>query len=386
MTSVRLPDGRIWTAGYYLDFGGPSPLAWLLGDLKMTSILAGHFLNGTNLVGIIDAGTQEQEGVKTDGTLWVSEHPAWIEQLATGEWNVTPGDLVRFGSESNWSSLAWNGLSILLVKDDGTLWRWGVTNWDFKQHKWPGMRAFTPYRLGTESNWAGVFELGDEPCLRKTDGSVWIPADYTPWYGNQKQTLELEPGFSVQRATGLEHGHWRSTTIVWNGRGYQLGVGDDGTFRIWADQELNYKTSYEWRTTDMQFGKDTNWLAVAGGYVMGDENIVTLKNDGTLWLWPFHHDYRAGWDPASDERELLDTRPLQLGTHSDWIAIVTTVGGITSLAADGTLWYWPLERPSFVYQIYNSGNGANSHFEPLLDISRKPQLLGNVFSAAASRR
>jgi ABC-type transport system involved in multi-copper enzyme maturation permease subunit len=386
-STVRLPDGRLWTDDYTFNYAfntsPPNPLAWVLGNIKLMPLNGGHFLEGSNWVSVTHAAQQEQAGIRADGTLWVSENPARRERLANGGWKMTKaGDLVRFGSEANWSSLAWNGLSLLLVKSDGTLWRWGVTNWNYNEHsEWPGLRAFKPLQLGTESNWAEVFLVGYEPCLRKTDGSVWTPLNYynwNPWNGHQKQTLDLEPGFSVERASLLEHGKWRSTTSIWGGSSYQLGVSADGTFRIWAERLNTQSHSYEWTAVDLQFGKDTNWLAVAAS----NEKFVTLKNDGTLWLWNFHHDNWRGVDANRDEHEMLDLKPVRLGTHSDWIAIAGTDGGIISLATDGSFWYWPQERPSYFEQIYSNGNGDNSHFEPLLDMSRKPQLLGNVFGKA----
>ena len=382
ISTMRLPDGRIWVDDYTINYtGAPNPVAVLLGDIALMPLASGHFLEGSNWVSVTHAAQLELVGVKTDGTLWVSEKPAHRERLANGGWMTTkPGGLVRFGSETNWSSLARNGLPILLVKSDGTLWQWGVTNWNYsKTNEWPGFRAFTPYRLGTESNWAEVFLFGYEPCLRKTDGSVWTSLNYyhwNSWNDYQKQTLELEPGFSVGCAMLLEHGKWRSTTSTRSGLSYQLGVRSDGTFRIWADQRLNSQSHYyEWTAVDLQFGKDTNWLAGAGSH----EKAITLKNDGTLWLWNFHHDDWRGVYANRDEREMLDVKPVRLGTHADWIAIAGIDGGIISLAADGSFWYWPLERPSYFYQFYSDGNGDNSHFEPLLDISRKPQFLGNIF-------
>jgi ABC-type transport system involved in multi-copper enzyme maturation permease subunit len=380
-STLRLPDGRMWTDDYTFtyafDASPPDPLAWLLGNIGTTPLAGGHFLDGSNWVCVVRGGWLEHVGIKVDGTLWVSESPARRERLANGGVKMTKaGDLVHFGSETNWSSIAWGGLTMLLVKNDGTLWRWGVTNWDNKL-QWPGFRTFTPYRLGTESNWAEVFLLGYELCLRKTDGTVWTPLDrWTPWHGNQTQTLDLEPGFSVERTPVLEHRNWRGTTSIWGGLSYQLGVSADGTFRIWADQRLNNQShSYEWTAVDLQFGRDTNWMAVAAS----GKQFVTLKNDGTLWLWNFHHDDWRGVDADRDKGEMLDLKPIRLGTHSDWIAIADTDGAIISLAADGGLWLWPLGRPSEFEHFYDYGDGDNSHFEPLLDMSRKPQLLGNVF-------
>ncbi len=170
-STVRLPDGRIWTDDYTYAFenSAPNSLAWFLGDTTLMPLAGGHFLEGSNWVSVTHAAQQEQAGIKADGTLWVSEKPARRERLATGGWKMTKaGDLVRFGSETNWGSLAWNGLSLLLVRSDGTLWRWGVTNWNYNRtNEWPGLRAFKPLQLGTESNWAEVFLLGYEPVSAK---------------------------------------------------------------------------------------------------------------------------------------------------------------------------------------------------------------------------
>ena len=179
--SVRLPDGRIWTTDDASISSTPSPLAWVLGDIRLNAQAGGHFLDGSNWISVDGFPWRGQVGIKTDGTVWVSKSPGRYERLATGGWKVTKaGDLVRFGYETNWCSLAPNGSSMLLVKNDGTLWRWGVTDWNYKLLEWPGFRALTPQRLGVESNWVDVVFFGDGPlCLRKTDGSVW-----TTWINN----------------------------------------------------------------------------------------------------------------------------------------------------------------------------------------------------------
>jgi hypothetical protein len=128
----------------------------------------------------------------------------------------------------------------------------------------------------------------------------------------------------------------------------------------------------------LQFGNDTNWLGVAGR----GQKIVTLKNDGSMWVWDFYHDNRFGWDTERDERKMMGVKPVRLGTHADWIAITSADGGIISLAADGSLWYWPLEGGTYMSEtglVRLFQDNDNNSFEPLLDISRKPQFLGNVF-------
>jgi hypothetical protein len=379
--SVRLPDGKIWTDNYELNTRALNTLALVLGNIRLTSLDVGHFYDGSNWVNVIGSPWRELVGLKSDGTLWVSEKPAHRERLAGGDWKMSKaGNLVQFGSETNWNSVVQHGLSMLLVKNDGTLWHWGIrTNWNGKT-EWPGLQLFTPRRLGTGSNWAEVFLADNQTCIRQIDGSVW-----KTWVDRQssQQTKELEPGFSIQRMENIEYGKWRSTTAIWSGLSYRLGIRDDGTFRIRADQKLNQQShSFEWTAVDLQFGKSTNWLAVAGR----GEKIVTLNDDGTLWLWNFYHNNWRGWDTERDEQAMLGTIPVRLGTHADWIAIASAEGGIISLAADGSLWYWPLESASHFASDFGNGvfwdNRSNTYLEPLLDISRKPQPLGNIFGKA----
>ncbi|MGA2871535.1 MAG: hypothetical protein ABSF34_20525, partial [Verrucomicrobiota bacterium] len=60
--------------------------------------------------------------------------------------------------------------------------------------------------------------------------------------------------------------------------------------------------------------------------------------------------------------------PTRLGIHDDWIAITGADNGIISLAADGSLWFWP-DQTSYKYG-----------YQPtLLRLSKQPQFLGNVF-------
>ncbi len=390
--SVRLSDGRIWADDNpYFNFLA-NPLAFYFGNVRLVNQDGGRYYAGADWVKMISTFRNESVGLKTDGSLWVSETPARYE-LASGEWKVFPaGKLVRLGGDAQWSSVIPNNLGMLLVKNDGTLWHWGVrTSWNWKD-QWPGFRTFTPQRLGTESNWAEVYSSGYYPVIRRTDGSLWTTAINKP---SSQPTNEIAPGFVLQRAAYLEAGQWRSTTKYGHGLICELGIRADGTFRIRADHSLTRAfdnqpeySYYDWTAVDLQFGHETNWLAVAGA----GQKFVTLKDDGTLWLWNFYHDDRFGRNLERDERAMLAVKPVRLGIHSDWLAIAGVEGGIVSLAADGSLWYWPLASTGeFVASFSQSGFWRNGDYngeiamEPLLDFSRKPQSLGNLFRPANSR-
>jgi hypothetical protein len=375
--AVHLPDGKIWMASYLPV--AASPLNLMLGNFKM-ALDSGEYAPGTNWSSF-ERGYWLTVGLKNDGTLWASTNLPPDIQPPTDRWKVSEvpiNSLVQFGSETNWTSFVPSGGSLLLVKNDGTLWRMNVLHFD-SQHK-PQPLEFTPHRLGSESNWAGVFQNGHHVWFRKTDGSAWIIEDN--WSTNAAH-IEIEPGLVVHAVPAFDQNKMRSTTVISHGLPFGVGIRSDGTFRIWADEQLRREGkrnfgNYEWLPADLQIGADTNWLAVAGG----GAKAITLKNDGTLWVWDYDPDQIRGWEQNPYEREVLDTVPVRLGTHSDWIAISGGNDGVTALAADGSLWYWPLVDAShFADMARASSIFGEISGTPVLDISRKPQFLGNVFDA-----
>jgi alpha-tubulin suppressor-like RCC1 family protein len=209
--------------------------------------------------------------------------------------------------------------------------------------------------------------------FRKTDESFWTWANN--WNTNDHSVLNVAPGVTLVNVNAQDQQGYRNVAQFDHGLGFKVGIRTDGTFRIWAEQRLDKERQrnsfYEWFSTDKQIGDQTNWVAVASD----GHKIVTLKDDGSLWLWNFSYDYRRGWGLSFFENDILSMRPVRLGTHSDWIAVSGGQGNVCALAADGSLWYWPLERSEDFYNNYN-----NSWSLPLLDISHKPQFLANVFS------
>jgi hypothetical protein len=373
MVAVRFSDGKIWTASPTNNADGAGPITIWLSDFR-TGLKAGQLLAGSNWVSACRVAGAAV-ALKADGTLWLSQQVA--QRDFRGRWELPlpqPFPLVQFGTETNWSSEAPLGYSVLLVKKDGTLWRWGPSDFDFRRNQWPGLQAFTPRRLGTDSDWAAVQFDNYQRSLRKMDGSVW---DFT-WsapYG--LKTIELEPGFWVFSMPEDKAADFLTTATLRSGSGleFRVGVPRDGTFRIWAEEYWltnNSSRATAWKRIDERIGAGTNWLAVAGY----GNNIVTLKTDGTLWRWNVRQDYfdRSLHPPGYYERKVLDTVPSPLGTHSDWVAVTSYGDEVISLAKDGSLWYWPLD-PVGSDDFYGFGSGS------LLDRSHKPQLLGNVFTA-----
>jgi ABC-type transport system involved in multi-copper enzyme maturation permease subunit len=349
---VRLPDGRVWfdcLDDSYNDYGGPVRWRFLWRTLAhplRESAGPRQFVAGSNWVAatterlffgwnvkgkqFFASDFMETVGIQPDGTLWLSEKP---EQ---NKW--TAGTLQQYGSETNWRQLAQSRTSIVLLKSDGTLWRWGsVTN---ELHQWPGLRAFTPYQIGTNSDWQELFTLGGI-FARRTDGRVWH--------------------LNVNWKTGLDE-LGRATNYDEIVSQTASRAGDQQTAFVRADGTLWMLNRYWDEKTRQTI--ETGILQVAVNY----GRMVALKSDGSLWQWHFINSWNM-----SQEQFILATQlatqkqPTPLGIHNDWVAIASTWEDVITLAADGSLWLWP-NRDQYEYERYT-----------LLKLPKQPRFLGNIF-------
>jgi ABC-type transport system involved in multi-copper enzyme maturation permease subunit len=363
---VRLPDGRIWcdSLGYFFFFEHayqPSrwkQLWWMLTDPRPKSAGPRQFIAGSNWISAATervefwnpnsegsgrrllSGYRDTVGIQSNGTLWISSRA--VPEVWTGS------EMVQFGNETNWHQVARNYQGVLLLKNDGTLWRWGTNRMDWSgwQTNWPSVRLYEPRQIETNSDWqeiyAGFFNA------RKTDGSVWSV---------RMSNTGLD---ELDRHTNFDQGPmqlfgWRESAVAY--------VGTNGTLWV-ANQHLDENGGYQnqgsWvRTGYLQIGQETNWVAVAicwGNNVL--EKLVALKADGSLWMWK---------SPKKSMAEIADTPPTRLGIHSDWIGLVGTWDGAVALAADGSLWFWP---------------GADHADQTLFKFPKQPKRLGNVFGKA----
>jgi len=348
---VRLPDGRVWADGIryepgplFLEFGRGT--GFRVGG-KWTSQSHHHFLASSNWTVAVSSygGTV---GIRSDGTLWVSEapRPRWDGK---GKLPVQePAQTVPFGSETNWQDVVreypW---SVLFLKQDGTLWRWGTNSFSDKL-EWPGLQAFQPQRLGTKSDWARILRGINCIYAWERDGRAWAII-YSLERKLKNREAELDPSTFIERCSYLDD--FTCQSLAQTGR-YEEGVREDGTLWTWP-RELQSGTGRS------QIGRDTDWVAVAGDF----GRLVAVKKDGSLWKWDAHDMRGPHFSPPP-------ASPVRLSTHRDWVAVSEWMDGIVSLAADGTLWHWT--TPGQPYFPGTSG-------QPLLAGSRRPVRIANIF-------
>ena len=326
---VRLPAGQIWISPPLLDrayWNNAEPRAFwrsLFTSPLPKVIGAPQFLPGSNWASVLTSfpsdylsrGDLDAIGVRANGSFWLATKSKTADQM---------GSLTQLGQDTNWSQVTMSPAGILLLKKDGTLWRWP----NFLAQKWKQLSTVSLEQVGLDSKWKEL-SSGWPGYLRKEDGSVW--------------TVEGGKGeISFQQETQLKPVVFQTLSFEGNSVAY---VRPDGT--LWLDLNENQGLHIISANHYEQVGGESNWQAVAVSY----RRMVALKSDGSLWQW------NLGRDPFHDS-------PARLGIHDDWVAITDHYGATTALAADGSLWLWP--DPEY-YDGY------------WLKLPKQPQFLSNVF-------
>ena len=318
--SVVLPDGRLWVEN--LEFNYPYFGMW---ETFASDRSRAQYIGGSNWTDVA-SGWRECLAIQSDGSLW-GAHQRWQTP------DLTQSAFTRIGSETNWLQVAGGrGTGFLLLKTDGSLWIWGVNSANTYYQRQILDFKTPPTRLGSETNWAGLF-MADYTTVRakKRDGSIWVwpPA----WNGNN------DSGQFVQST---------NTDISWRGFNDRfVGIGTNG--ELWfASGQWDQRSKYV-PQSKFQLGKGMKWKAAT--YAGWDDEIIALRSDGTLWKWS--HLWQLDFDPEK-------IHATQLGNHSDWMALPDSWSGI-ALAADGGLWFWGMRDVLF------------------LAPSRKPVFIGNIF-------
>jgi hypothetical protein len=355
---VQLPDGRVWFNSLGNAYHRANPFSrwnelwWVFVRPLPKSAGPQQFITGSNWVSITArhiefwdpvgvgpskatyvVGYSDTVGIQPDGTLWISGEAKPV--IWTG------ARMIRFGDETNWQQVGGraSAASFLLLKRDGTLWRWGTNNNNRSQWQtnWPTVRAANPCQIGTNSDWQEIISTWTD-YARKNDGTVWSVG--VDWKTGKDE---------LERRTNLDQIVSQSFSL--SGNGDLAYVGKAGT--LWVDDEYWDKNK---RQTQRQVGMETNWLAVA----MAPYCMMALKSDGSLWRWNWHF-------PQNSTPDVVNIPPTRMGIHNDWVGLTGTLNGVVSLAADGSLWLWP---------DTSDINGA------LFKAPRQLELLGNVFGKA----
>jgi len=111
--------------------------------------------------------------IRSDFTLWVWGSNNFFGALGlNNNDSINRSSPVQLGALANWATVAANGLSVLAVKTDGTLWAWGYNNLGELGTNDRITRS-SPVQIGALTNWSKVHLSSIGALAVKTDGTLW---------------------------------------------------------------------------------------------------------------------------------------------------------------------------------------------------------------------
>ena len=228
--------------------------------------------------------------------------------------------------------LAAGGNHTVHLQRDGTLWAWGANGTGQLGDGTLTLRT-GPVQITAASDWQAISAGGSFTLAIKANGTLWS------W--GQNNFGQLGDGTTTDRNTPVQVGTDTDWHSVAAGAGHVLALKKNRTLWTWGWNYLGQLGNGNFATrpgdgndanvfAPMQIGSATDWVAIVAGGV----HSAGIKSNGTLWMWGGNYSGQLGLDIPND----LATTPTQAGSSTAWKAVA--LGGSHSLAlqTDGSLW------------------------------------------------
>ena len=243
----------------------------------------------------VEAGTLHTCATKSDDTLW-----CWgrNREAQLGDGTLTNRTAPQqIGSATTWATLSVDDHTCA-TRTDHSLWCWGS---DVDGQLGDGdevANVRTPYRVGTDADWATAGVGGYRTCAIKTDRTLWC------WGSDYDHAGTGEGHTSNERPSPLQVGTARTWTAVSMHLYHTCATRTDNTLRCWGANEtyeIGDGTTTP-RPSPLKIG-GADWATVRAGNV----HTCALKTDRTLWCWGTNL-----WGQLGDGSELYRVTPARL--------------------------------------------------------------------------
>lgn len=117
------------------------------------------------------------------------------------------------------------------------------------------------------------------------------------------------------------------------GENHIVALKTDGTLWTWGDNSNGQLGSGNTIGTTLptQRGANNNWKTISAGF----DYTIGIKTDGTIWAWGLNHRGQLGIGSTTDKLV-----PTQIGTQTNWNSISCGALHVLAIKNDGTLWAW----------------------------------------------
>lgn len=261
-------DGTLWgwggDAGSRGAFGIPSTV----GATYSTPIQLGADTNWKE----VKAGRLTSFGLKNDGTLWAAGLNT-SSQLGVGD-STSRSSWTQIGSDNNWRNFDYGEYCGYAIRNNGTLWAWGTNSATIGElGLGDGNSRSSPTQIGTLNDWKQVSAGFKYGAAVKNDGTLWS------WGLNSAGQLGL--GDLVHRSSPVQIGSLTNWKQVSCGYDATFAIKTDGTLWVWGRNtqgQLGLGDTNS-RSSPIQVGSETTWkYASSDAYYTLDSVRFAIKD------------------------------------------------------------------------------------------------------------
>jgi hypothetical protein len=275
----------------------------------------------------VSGGYEHSAGVKYDGTLW-----CWglnsDGQLGTNDIVHRSSPVQTISNAETWESVSCGGFHTAAIKDDGTLWSWG-SNYNGQLGTNNTTSVSSPVQtVAGGNNWKAA--ACGYACTAgiKDDGTLWM------WGLNSDGRLGdntvVKKSSPVQTVAGGNN--WFQVAC---GYSYTAAVKTDGTLYLWGsnyDGQLGTNNTTSVSSPIQTVAGGNNWKAAA----CGSSHTIALDCDGNIWMFGNNNNGQLGNSTTNN-----CSSPVQIETaSSEWAQVFAGGEGSGSIREDMTLWVW----------------------------------------------
>lgn len=292
----------------------------------------------------VACGGHSAAAIRDDGTLWTWGLNAFGE-LGIGVWgngnNI--GDIAEnrsspvevLGGFTDWIDVSCHFSGMLAIRKDGTLWAWGAP-WGAGSIDYD---VIFGYRSSPTNVGGGITDWHKISLDGSHDAALAQRSDGSLWGWGNNSNGEIGDGTRISRESPVSILGSFTDWIDFIGGGSSFGIRQNGTLWSWGRNThgtLGHNDTVN-RSSPTMISGHNDWLRVAvSSEIFGRNHATAIRANGYIYSWGYNTYGQLG-----DGTTVTKSTPTRVaGGFADWSEVSNGEAWTVALRKNGTLWAW----------------------------------------------